>query len=38
MSILAARPNSRTALQGYLWRAGGLRCKPDQIVVVNGSQ
>ena len=28
----------RTALQGYLWRARGLRCEPDQIVVVNGSQ
>ena len=26
------------ALQGYLWRARGLRCEPDQIVVVNGSQ
>ena len=28
----------RTALQGYLWRARGLRCVPDQIVIVNGSQ
>ncbi|QRM33341.1 PLP-dependent aminotransferase family protein [Microvirga sp. VF16] len=28
----------RAALQGYLWRARGLRCDPDQIVVVNGSQ
>ena len=28
----------RTALQGYLWRARGLRCAPDQIIVVNGSQ
>jgi GntR family transcriptional regulator/MocR family aminotransferase len=28
----------RTALQGYLWRARGLRCEPDQIIVVNGSQ
>ncbi|TCT05834.1 GntR family transcriptional regulator [Tepidamorphus gemmatus] len=28
----------RTALQGYLWRARGIRCTPDQIVVVNGSQ
>lgn len=31
-------PELRTALQGYLWRARGLRCEPDQIVVVNGSQ
>ena len=38
MAILAARPTFRTALQGYLWRARGLRCEPDQIVVVNGSQ
>jgi GntR family transcriptional regulator/MocR family aminotransferase len=28
----------RTALQGYLWRARGIRCTPDQIVIVNGSQ
>ena len=28
----------RMALQGYLWRARALRCEPDQIVVVNGSQ
>jgi GntR family transcriptional regulator/MocR family aminotransferase len=28
----------RTALQGYLWRARGLRCEADQVVVVNGSQ
>jgi GntR family transcriptional regulator/MocR family aminotransferase len=28
----------RSALQGYLWRARGLRCDPDQIIVVNGSQ
>lgn len=28
----------RQALQGYLWRARGIRCEPDQIVVVNGSQ
>ncbi len=31
-------PDLRMALQGYLWRARGLRCEPDQIVVVNGSQ
>jgi GntR family transcriptional regulator/MocR family aminotransferase len=31
-------PGLRAALQGYLWRARGLRCDPDQIVVVNGSQ
>jgi GntR family transcriptional regulator / MocR family aminotransferase len=28
----------RTALAGYLWRARGLRCEPNQIVIVNGSQ
>lgn len=28
----------RQALQGYLWRARGLRCEPEQIIVVNGSQ
>lgn len=28
----------RHALQGYLWRARGIRCDADQIVVVNGSQ
>ena len=28
----------RTVLQGYLWRARGLRCEPDQIIVVNGAQ
>ncbi|MFK3963438.1 PLP-dependent aminotransferase family protein [Ensifer adhaerens] len=28
----------RMALQAYLWRARGLSCDPDQIVVVNGSQ
>ncbi|MBU8546121.1 MULTISPECIES: MocR-like pyridoxine biosynthesis transcription factor PdxR [Roseomonadaceae] len=28
----------RVALQGYLWRARGLRCDQDQIIVVNGSQ
>ncbi|WP_421580235.1 PLP-dependent aminotransferase family protein [Shinella sp. M31] len=26
------------ALRGYLWRARGIRCEADQIVVVNGSQ
>ncbi|WP_407518762.1 PLP-dependent aminotransferase family protein [Methylobacterium oryzisoli] len=31
-------PELRSALQGYLWRARGLRCAPEQIVVVNGSQ
>ncbi|HMR30800.1 MAG TPA: PLP-dependent aminotransferase family protein [Geminicoccaceae bacterium] len=31
-------PGLRSALQGYLWRARGLRCDPDQIVMVNGSQ
>jgi GntR family transcriptional regulator/MocR family aminotransferase len=28
----------RNALQSYLWRARGISCTPDQIVVVNGSQ
>lgn len=28
----------RGALQGYLWRARGISCAPDQIVIVNGSQ
>ncbi|WP_105385124.1 MocR-like pyridoxine biosynthesis transcription factor PdxR [Neorhizobium alkalisoli] len=28
----------RQALQGYLWRARGIRCDAEQIVVVNGSQ
>lgn len=28
----------RTALQGYLWRARGISCSPEEIVVVNGSQ
>ncbi|HZH25663.1 MAG TPA: PLP-dependent aminotransferase family protein [Azospirillaceae bacterium] len=31
-------PDLRTALQGYLWRARGLRCDPGQILIVNGSQ
>ncbi len=31
-------PDLRAALQGYLWRARGLRCEQDHIVVVNGSQ
>ena len=28
----------QTALQGYLWRARGIRCTADDIVIVNGSQ
>ncbi|WP_235031152.1 MocR-like pyridoxine biosynthesis transcription factor PdxR, partial [Geminicoccus flavidas] len=28
----------RAALQGYLWRARGLQCESEQIIVVNGSQ
>ncbi|MDX8499379.1 PLP-dependent aminotransferase family protein [Mesorhizobium sp. VK4C] len=28
----------RNALQTYLWRARGISCTPDQIVIVNGSQ
>lgn len=31
-------PDLRMALQGYVWRARGLRCEPGQIIVVNGSQ
>ncbi|MGE8131955.1 PLP-dependent aminotransferase family protein [Methylobacterium sp. NPDC080182] len=31
-------PALRTALQGYLWRARGIRCTPDDVVIVNGSQ
>lgn len=34
----AGSPELRSALQAYLWRARGLRCSADQIVVVNGSQ
>ncbi len=28
----------RKALQGYLWRARGIRCATEQIIIVNGSQ
>ncbi|GJD51956.1 HTH-type transcriptional regulatory protein GabR [Methylobacterium crusticola] len=28
----------RSALHGYLWRARGIACTPEDIVVVNGSQ
>jgi GntR family transcriptional regulator/MocR family aminotransferase len=28
----------RKALQGYLWRARGMQCEIDQIIVVSGSQ
>ncbi len=31
-------PELRAALQAYLWRARGVSCGLDQIVVVNGSQ
>ncbi|WP_313618300.1 PLP-dependent aminotransferase family protein [Agrobacterium sp.] len=34
----AGNENLRQALQGYLWRARGIRCDYQQIVVVNGSQ
>jgi GntR family transcriptional regulator/MocR family aminotransferase len=34
----AGSPCLRTVLQGYLWRARGLRCELDQIIAVNGSQ
>lgn len=32
------QPALRAALAAYLWRARGLRCTAEQIVVVNGSQ
>ncbi|AZO24941.1 PLP-dependent aminotransferase family protein [Mesorhizobium sp. M1E.F.Ca.ET.045.02.1.1] len=28
----------RNALQAYLWRARGISCTPDRIIIVNGSQ
>ena len=28
----------RTALQAYLWRARGIRCDAEQIIIVSGSQ
>ncbi|MFD1625663.1 PLP-dependent aminotransferase family protein [Azospirillum griseum] len=28
----------RDALHGYLWRARGIRCTPERIIIVNGSQ
>lgn len=31
-------PALRAALQGYLWRARGIACSADDILVVNGSQ
>ncbi len=34
----AGSPRLRAALQGYLWRARGLRCPADRIIIVNGSQ
>lgn len=34
----AGSPALRQALQGYLWRARGIRCTSEQIVIVNGSQ
>jgi GntR family transcriptional regulator/MocR family aminotransferase len=34
----AGTPRLRAALQGYLWRARGLRCTAEQVIVVNGSQ
>jgi GntR family transcriptional regulator/MocR family aminotransferase len=34
----AGRIDLRQALQAYLWRARGIRCTPEQIVVVSGSQ
>ncbi|WP_370878540.1 MocR-like pyridoxine biosynthesis transcription factor PdxR [Pararhizobium capsulatum] len=34
----AGSPALRQALQGYLWRARGIRCTAEQIVIVNGSQ
>lgn len=37
-AIPVGSPRLREALQRYLWRARGLRCERDQIIVVNGSQ
>lgn len=34
----AGNPVLRHELQAYLWRARGIRCDPDQIIVVSGSQ
>src|SRR5262245_17254444 len=34
----AGVPRFRAALQGYLWRARGLSCALEQVIVVNGSQ
>jgi GntR family transcriptional regulator/MocR family aminotransferase len=34
----AGLPELRKALQGYLWRARGVRCDADQIIIVSGSQ
>jgi GntR family transcriptional regulator / MocR family aminotransferase len=34
----AGSPALRQALQGYLWRARGLRCSAGQVIIVNGSQ
>lgn len=34
----AGSPELRAGLQAYLWRARSVRCAPEQIVVVNGSQ
>jgi len=34
----AGSPELCDALRAYLWRARGLRCDPDQIVIVSGSQ
>ncbi len=31
-------PELRVALQAYLWRARGLRCDLEQVVIVSGSQ
>ena len=31
-------PALRSGMQGYLWRARGITCSPDQIVIVSGSQ
>lgn len=34
----AGLPALRRVLQAYLWRSRGLRCDPEQIIIVNGSQ
>ncbi|TPK88614.1 PLP-dependent aminotransferase family protein [Mesorhizobium sp. B2-4-12] len=34
----AGNPRLRQALEGYLWRARGIRCEAARIIIVSGSQ